>query len=283
MVAELAPLCWTDTHRARRYRGEANAAGDRQVETESAIAIVAEVFSQPAESRIARESYDKLSTVSGQKDRTKRNRQDTVALTWTSESLAETVWALNRLLRLAREPRPITLSPPVVAYRSQVEQWLRKVEPVLNERGESGQSMNVPHFPLGSAELEALEEEIQHGLYERIAHEKGRKKVRAREVWKFALSLSASLEHLHTTLQQAVRSSLFIIEAVVGLFTLNAIYLILVIVLRRYIPLTTSLVGLVLVSNLVSLLIIAGLWRLHHSRLQLHQEGLGWHIIHHGL
>jgi hypothetical protein len=158
-----------------------------------------------------------------------------------------------------------------------VEEWLRAVEPTLDEKSDGEHPTGVPAFPLTGSQLESLEEEIHRVLSERVAHTKGRKKVRAREAWTIAVSLNASLEHLHATLKRAGRSSYFIIEAVGSLTFLNAISLVLVITLRRYIPLTTSVVALALGVNVAFLLVIVGLWRLHHWHLEQHREGLGWH------
>jgi hypothetical protein len=197
--------------------------------------------------------------------------------TWTSESLAETVWALNRLLGLVRETGPTELSPTSGAYRSQVEEWLRAVEPTLGAKGEGEHPTDVPTFPLTGSQLESLEGEIRRVLSDRVEHTRGRQKARAKEAWTIAISLNASLDHLHATLKRAARSSYFIIEAVGSLMFLDAMGLVLVITLRRYIPLTTSLVASALAVNLFFLLVIVGLWRLHHWHLEQHREGLGWH------
>lgn len=201
--------------------------------------------------------------------------------TWTSESLAETVWALKRLLRLVQDASPTALSPTADGYRLKVEQWLRNVEPVLRQEGESERPLSIPAFPLTSFQLGALEEAIHRVLAERLAAQKGRRGTRAREAWNLAISLSASLEYLHTTLQKVDRSSHFIIEAVASVFLLNALYLVLLIALRHHITLTTNLVVLALVGNLVLLAVIGGLWQLHDAHLQHHREVLGWHTMHH--
>jgi hypothetical protein len=202
---------------------------------------------------------------------------------WNSESLAETVWALKRLLRLVPETGSATLSPTADGYRNQVKSWIRTVEPTLNEQQESEQAINVPPFPLKGSELESLEEEIHRLLTERVARTSGRKQVRARAAWKSALSLDASLEHLHVTLRQAGESSWFIIEVVGILFGLDTICLLALIALRHTIPLSTSLVALALAGNLLFLALVAWLWLRHHGRLEQHREGLQWHVIHHGL
>jgi hypothetical protein len=206
-----------------------------------------------------------------------------MVLSWTSESLAETVWALNRLLKLVRETGPIVLSPKTSAYRDQVEQWLRQVEPVLDEQGVHEPPESVPPFPLSSSQLESLEDEIQRVLAQRAARERGRQRARATENWRLAISLSASLEHLHKTLHRADRSSYSIIEAVAGLFILDAACLIVVIALRLNSVPTTNFVLAALAGNMVFLVVIGALWRWHHSHLEQHREVLQWHGIHHGL
>lgn len=206
-----------------------------------------------------------------------------MTLSWTPESLAETVWALNRLLELVSESDPIALSPAAHAYRDRVQQWLDQTKPLLDERSESETPIETPDFPLSGPELQSLEEEIHHVVSERATHEKGRKQGQATEKWKLAISLNASLEHLHTTLERAGRSSYFVIEALAILFLLNAAGLVLVIALQQSVVLTTRLVALALALNLLCLVAIAGLWRLHQLRLQQHREGLGWHLIHHAV
>jgi hypothetical protein len=201
---------------------------------------------------------------------------------WKSESLAETIWALNRLLRLVREAGSPDLRSPAGDYRSQVEQWLRAVEPTLGEPREDGQLISAIPFPLKNSELDSLEEEIHRVLSERVEHSRGREQARAREAWKASISLNASLEHLHVTLQRAAQSSRFIIEGLGVLFLLDAVFLVLVSTPRT--TFTTNLgVATALAVNLSALIVIAGLWWLHHSRLQQHREGLQWHGIHHGL
>jgi len=203
--------------------------------------------------------------------------------TWTSESLAETVWALNRLLRLLREAGPPAISPTADTYRSQVEDWLRAVKPALSEQNESGQKISVPSFPLKGSELELLEEEIHQTLSKRVARAKGRNQARAHAAWKSALSVEASLEHLHKTLRQAGESSQFIIEAVAVLFALDAICLLAVVALRQSLTISTRLVVIGLAGNLAFLALIVWLWLRHHGHLEQHHEGLRWHAIHHEL
>jgi hypothetical protein len=206
-----------------------------------------------------------------------------MALTWTLESLAETVWALNKLLELVRENGSIPLSSTAGDQQNRVVEWLHTVEPMLSDQSQRGKLSGVPPFPLSGSELDSLEAEIHHLLSARAVQESGAKRERAIEAWRIAISLNTSLEHLHKTLQQAVRSSRFIIEGLTVLIFLNTICLILVLALRHYIALTANVVVIGLVVNLILLAAIAALWRLHHSHLQQHHEGLGGHLIHHRL
>jgi hypothetical protein len=203
--------------------------------------------------------------------------------TWTPEKLAETVWALQRLLRLGRQTGIITPmrddSNAISAYGASVEDWLSDVDPVLKQaQGQAAdQAINVPAFPLTAEQLTDLESSIQEGLAVLARRQRGLVGRRATERWRLALSLSKSLDHLYVTLAAANRSSLFIIEVVACLFALNCLYLALVLVFHSQLLLTTNLVALAVVGNLAVLLVIAALWWRHHLRLRRHGHAVHMH------
>lgn len=205
---------------------------------------------------------------------------------WTPDNLAETVWALRRLLRLGRQAGTITpgqSTTPTSAFAASIEEWLGSVEPVLKRaQGQPGdQTLSVPPFPLTGAQLDDLEREIQRARAEQAAQRDQRAR-RGANRWDLSLSLGSSLDHLHATLAAANHSSFLLIEAIAGLFALNTLYLLLLLAFHDQVALTTRIVALALGGNLVVIGAVAALWWVHHSHLHHHWHVLGWHTAMHG-
>jgi hypothetical protein len=154
----------------------------------------------------------------------------------SAAAVTDIAWALHRLLQY---DSPATLTPSAAASRTAVIRWLEQVGPLI--QGVSPEArIQAPVFPLTSGQLSTLEAEI-------ATYRPGRLKL--------SVHVRATLEHLHASLIAVQRSSFLLLAAVLGVISLNIVYLLL---------LTQTPRTLVISGNLLALTVILGIWALHH-------------------
>jgi len=80
-----------------------------------------------------------------------------VAPNWTPEELTDYTWALARLLKRSQ---PDHLSASAQASWRQVDDWLRRAEPLLHAHHCPHARLAIPPFPLTARQLDALQTEV---------------------------------------------------------------------------------------------------------------------------
>lgn len=120
-----------------------------------------------------------------------------VAPHWTLEELTDYTWALMRLLKRSQ---PVQLSASAQASWRQVDDWLRRAEPLLRAEHQPHSPLAIPPFPLTARQLRALQTAVSRAARDkpRSPRAQAAGRTRLQEISTISASTVRRLPYWHT-------------------------------------------------------------------------------------